>query len=291
MIPQQPNFIKTPFAQNGNRNVIPDENNGTQGLASFSLGFPQITETPIAIGGIPPQRKDFNGILNALSAFCFYAQSGGIFTYSATANYSTPAVVKHGNALWYCVQENGVDSVNGVKTPGTDNNYWILFIDYLLGQASRPVGVPIGSIIMWASWNNPTDGVWLDCNGQSCADYPALVSILGSNSVPNLQGLFPRCTGSQTVAGTTYGVGLGEKQGDAIRNITGYFSSEALPGGASGGVEIGGAFYLSGTGRDHVSGNIDSGNNNYSFDASRVVPTAYENRPAFVGLRFLIKAA
>lgn len=285
MIPQQPNFIKTPFAQNGNRNVIPDENNGTQGLASFSLGFPQITEAPIAIGGIPPQRKDFNGILNVLSAFCFYAQSGGIFTYSATANYATPAVVKHGNALWYCVQENGVDSVNGVKTPGTDNNYWILFIDYLLGQASRPVGVPIGSIIMWASWNNPTDGVWLDCNGQSCAEYPALVSILGSNTVPNLQGLFPRCMGSQNVGGTTYSATFGEKQPDAIRNITGTISAsvETYVGGITG------AFY-------QIPNYATVGAHDYvvagvGFDASRAVPTAYENRPAYVGLRFLIKAA
>ena len=58
----------------------------------------------------------------------------------------------------------------------------------------------------------------------------------------------------------------------------------------SGAAEYGGAFYLSETGRGHVGGNTGENNNNYSFDASRVVPTAYENRPAYVGLRFLIKA-
>ena len=34
---------------------------------------------------------------------------------------------------------------------------------------SKPSGLPIGTIIAWASTKNPTDGTWLDCNGQSCA--------------------------------------------------------------------------------------------------------------------------
>lgn len=52
-------------------------------------------------------------------------------------------------------------------------------------------------------------------------------------------------------------------------NITGWFSSEAQPGGYSGAAEYGGAFYLSGTGRGHVSGNVAGGNSNYSFSADR----------------------
>ena len=287
MIPVQPTFMPQPFANNGEKNVIPNSGGEVLGNASFASGFPRVTETPIELGGVPPQRKDFNGILNALSLFAFYAQSGGVYEYSATANYDTPAVVIYNNIFYFCLQQNGVDSVNGVKAP-TDTTYWIPLIDYLLEGLA--VGTPIGTIIMWASSTNPQDGgVWLDCNGQSCTSYPKLVAIVGNN-VPDLQGLFPRCIGSQTVAGTTYSASLGDKQGDAIRNITGYFSSEAQPGGNSGAAEYGGAFDLSSTGRGHVSGNIGENNNNYSFDASRVVPTAYENRPAYVGLRFLIKA-
>ena len=287
MIPVQPTFIPQPFANSGEKNVIPNSGGEVLGNASFASGFPQITETPIELGGVPPQRKDFNGILNALSTFAFFAQSGGVYEYSATANYDTPAVVIYNNIFYFCLQQNGVDSVNGVKAP-TDTTYWIPLIDYLLEGLA--VGTPIGTIIMWASSTNPQDGgVWLDCNGQSCTSYPKLVAIVGNN-VPDLQGLFPRCAGSQTVAGTTYSASLGDKQGDAIRNITGYFSSEAQPGGNSGAAEYGGAFDLSSTGRGHVSGNIGENNNNYSFDASRVVPTAYENHPVYVGLRFLIKA-
>ena len=51
-------------------------------------------------------------------------------------------------------------------------------------------GVPIGTIIAWTSAKNPTDGTWLDCNGQSCAGYAELVSILGKSSVPDYRKRF-----------------------------------------------------------------------------------------------------
>ena len=50
--------------------------------------------------------------------------------------------------------------------------------------------VPVGTIIAWASWRNPMDGTWLDCNGQSCAAYPELVNALGSNNVPDYRNRF-----------------------------------------------------------------------------------------------------
>ena len=51
-------------------------------------------------------------------------------------------------------------------------------------------GVPIGTIIAWASSKNPTDGTWLDCNGQSCAGYAELSSILGKSTVPDYRNRF-----------------------------------------------------------------------------------------------------
>jgi hypothetical protein len=279
MIPVQPTFMPQPFANSGEKNVIPNSGGEVLGNASFASGFPRVTETPIELGGVPPQRKDFNGILNALSTFAFFAQSGGVYEYSATSNYDTPAVVIYNNIFYFCLQQNGVDSANGVKAP-TDTTYWIPLIDYLLEGLA--VGTPIGTIIMWASSTNPQDGgVWLDCNGQSCTSYPKLVAIVGNN-VPDLQGLFPRCIGSQTVAETTYSASLGDKQGDAIRNITGSFGVDDRTGTPTGAFSKG--------------GEIDAGSEGQSFgytinfDASSVVPTAYENRPAYVGLRFLIKA-
>ena len=292
MIPVQPTFMPQPFANSGEKNVIPNSGGEVLGNASFASGFPIVTEAPIELGGVPPQRKDFNGILNALSTFAFFAQSGGVYEYSAIANYDTPAVVIYNNIFYFCLQQNGVDSVNGVKAP-TDTTYWIPLIDYLLEGLS--VGTPIGTIIMWASSTNPQDGgVWLDCNGQSCTAYPKLAAIVGNN-VPDLQGLFPRCVGSQdlsvTISGTTTtqtfsGGDVGTKKADAIRNITGSFGADdRMEHDGS----ITGAFSKGGTSNTGSEG-IDEDGFVMNFNASNVVPTDYENRPASVALRFLIKA-
>ena len=103
MIPVQPTFMPQPFANSGEKNVIPNSGGEVLGNASFASGFPRVTETPIELGGVPPQRKDFNGILNALSMFAFFAQSGGVYEYSATSNYDTPAVVIYNNIFYFCL--------------------------------------------------------------------------------------------------------------------------------------------------------------------------------------------
>lgn len=78
-------------------------------------------------------------------------------------------------------------------------------------------GVPIGTVIAWASAKNPTDGIWLECNGQSCAAYPALSAVLGKSSVPDYRGRFLE---TDTVAGTIKEAGL--------PNITGILGSDSL---------------------------------------------------------------
>lgn len=64
----------------------------------------------------------------------------------------------------------------------------INLVRYSVEQKSS--GVPIGTIIAWASSKNPTDGTWLDCNGQSCAGYSTLVSVLGKSTVPDYRNRF-----------------------------------------------------------------------------------------------------
>lgn len=52
-------------------------------------------------------------------------------------------------------------------------------------------GVPVGTVIAWPGAKTPTtNGVWLECNGQSCASYPALVAVLGKTTVPDYRGRF-----------------------------------------------------------------------------------------------------
>ena len=81
--------------------------------------------------------------------------------------------------------------------------------------------------------------------------------------------------------------GLGEQQGDAIRNITGQFGEVAEgwnPTPASG------ATYYNGR-QGNVFGENGSPNMfRVRFDASRVVPTAEENRPVNMAVRYLVRA-
>ena len=108
------------------------------------------------------------------------------------------------------------------------------------------------------------------------------VRALVGPTVPDLRGLFLRGTGGNAAA-------LGSVQGDAIRNITGwiYNLTTAYPS-------------------DHVTGAFASQVTSYTeayhgshlartthsmyFDASRVVPTAAENRPVNVAVRYLMRA-
>lgn len=66
-------------------------------------------------------------------------------------------------------------------------------------------GVPIGTVIAWASAKNPTDGIWLECNGQSCAGYAELISILGKTTVPDYTHRFLE---GSTTPGTILEAGL-----------------------------------------------------------------------------------
>lgn len=123
----QPDFLPSAFASNGDANVIPANNDGTAGLASFSKGFPAITQTPLANGGLPPQRADFNGILKMITQFLVYIQNGGLFAYAATQDYGVPSFVTYNNVLYKCIKENGPGTSNGVQNP-TQNEYWSLLV-------------------------------------------------------------------------------------------------------------------------------------------------------------------
>lgn len=147
-------------------------------------------------------------------------------------------------------------------------------------------GVPIGTVITWASWNNPTqNGIWLECNGQSCADYPKLVAVLGKNTVPDYRGRFLE---TDSIAGTVKEAGL--------PNITGGFGS--LTG--NGGYMVFQSYYGAFSRRDYFEDGFGAysagthGARTVDFDASLCSPI-YGNsttvQPASVTVRRFIKAA
>ena len=107
--------------------------------------------------------------------------------------------------------------------------------------------------------------------------------------MPDLRGLFLRGYGAQT--SSHYGSvvhqsgELGMVQGDAIRNITGSSGDSPNSGAYYYGALAGGA-----GGARKFAGEGLRGRSAINFDASRVVPTAEENRPVNTSVRYLIRA-
>ena len=65
-------------------------------------------------------------------------------------------------------------------------------LDLTGGQEIWNVGVPIGCMMMWPS-NTPPAG-WLRCDGSTFngTNYPKLATVLGSTTLPDMRGVFPR---------------------------------------------------------------------------------------------------
>lgn len=55
----------------------------SDGAASLTDGFVPLNAVPRSSGGVPPDIKDFNGILNMLSAWTVWLQNGGAIRYDA----------------------------------------------------------------------------------------------------------------------------------------------------------------------------------------------------------------
>lgn len=167
--------------------------------------------------------------------------------------------------------------------------------------------IPIGTAIIWFVERNPEgyeDGIWLECNGQyfQQSAYPKLYEVLGTNRVPNLQGLYLRGYGSQShiqnngsiigSTNTTHRSGaLQSVQGDSIREIYGTFKFESLPSGSvSPYYGHAGAFYTVGINDGHSATGRDPGNYLSHFYASRVTPVSNEVRPVSMAVRYFIRA-
>lgn len=157
-----------------------------------------------------------------------------------------------------------------------------------LGEGSAlPVGVPVP----WPSATPPTG--WLKCNGAAftAEQYPKLALAYPALKLPDLRGEFIR--GWDDGRGVDSGRSLLSAQSDAIRNITGKFGNaqlfpsiyrEGAFGGTVENVSQTNGLVLSQPGQGN-------GVVNFSFDASKVVPVASENRPRSVAFNYIVRAA
>ncbi|EIR8446218.1 TPA: phage tail protein [Escherichia coli] len=173
-------------------------------------------------------------------------------------------------------------------------------LDYLgLGEGSAlPVGVPVP----WPSATPPTG--WLKCNGAAFSSemYPGLAKAYPTNKLPDLRGEFIRGwdDGRSADAGRT----ILSAQGDAIRNIYGEFKTVNT--------ENYSIWESVGSFKGAVVPLNSSTNNSYfslvrsmvtertdgavypkviGLDASKIVPTANENRPRNIAFNYIVRAA
>ena len=136
--------------------------------------------------------------------------------------------------------------------------------------------IPIGTVIAFAGNGSPSDdGTWLECNGQSCAAYSKLVSVLGKSTLPDYRNRFLEGSGA---AGTVIEAGL--------PNITGFICA----GWMSGNGVFANHGYVGVSGDGHGYPPSDS----CTFDASRCSPIYGRSstvQPPAVTVRYFIKAA
>ncbi len=173
-------------------------------------------------------------------------------------------------------------------------------LNYLgLGEGSAlPVGVPVP----WPSATPPTG--WLKCNGAafSSEKYPNLAKVYPTLKLPDLRGEFIR--GWDDGRGVDAGRAILSAQGDAIRNIYGEFRTVNTEN------------YSIWEGVNTFKGAVvplnPSTNNSYfslirsmvtertdgavypkviGLDASKIVPTANENRPRNIAFNYIVRAA
>ena len=104
----KPGYIRTI----GNPSLI----GKNDGAASYTDGFPPLTFTPVAAGGVPPYGADMNGILNQMTQWEQWAQAGGPVRYDAifqSAIGGYPAEARVGsntttNLVWQSTGDNNV---------------------------------------------------------------------------------------------------------------------------------------------------------------------------------------
>lgn len=119
---QLPQILYQPFAQTGDRNTILNTPSVDEPqLANLQTGFPPITQKPVEDeNGIPPERKDFNGLGYLLSSFYFFTQCGGTYTFNQDVSDAIGGYPV-GARLYYTASDGNVSIVESVLENNTYN--------------------------------------------------------------------------------------------------------------------------------------------------------------------------
>lgn len=177
--------------------------------ASFALGFPPATGTPVAGGGTPPSIQDENGILNAVTAWLIWVQAKGPVFYdsafsTAQGGYPKGAMLSNATtpgAFWISSVENNTSN------PDTGGANWIGVNLVGLGTAAykatsdnskatvaavSPAGITIGHIAIFSDTNGTiADGGPIFTGGSAAGkaasdnSKPTVSSVSGGTTINN----------------------------------------------------------------------------------------------------------
>nr|WP_251000524.1 phage tail protein [Escherichia coli] len=233
-----------------------------------------------------PSLEDFNAAMYAMSQFIAYQHQMGVPEWHAEQEYHIGSICTHNGESYQSLQNANIGSQppSAKWTPVLTSKNGLANLG--LGEGSAlPVGVPVP----WPSATPPTG--WLKCNGApfSAEEYPELAKVYPTNELPDLRGEFIR--GWDDGRGIDAGREILSAQGDAIRNIVGHIS--CVRRGPEGSDRADGAFRYDSNWSTKIRSTdlADDWGSVVSFDASRVVPTAPENRPRSIAFNFIVRAA
>ena len=158
-MPTNPELLKMPFAQDGDKNSIPETTSPTTGLFSQQYGFQNINSLPLTAGGKAISRLDYNGAMYMLSNLLYYMQRGYTFVYDNTMPYVVGCRVLDPNdgQVYNCV----ADVAAGTGAPSVTPANWELApsVD-LLGYRQPDTEYEVGGIAF--NPDLPT-GYYLEC--------------------------------------------------------------------------------------------------------------------------------
>ena len=264
------------------------------------------------IGDVPPSVEQFNALhyLQDEKANFLYrqladvvAKAGNQYTETAATSLlldsiqkiirDSAASDKQAGVMKVLNVLNSTDTLSALSAAqGKALNDAIAAINALLAGYTANSFCPSGMVMTFAADYAPAG--WLKANGAAVSRtlYANLFAAIGTRfgagdgystfNLPDLRGEFARFWDDGR--GVDAGRALGSFQGDAIRNITGFVS---MSGGFFDGV--GGVFAASGNTANSAAAQANGQSDDFTFDASRMVPTANENRPRNIALLACIK--
>lgn len=305
------NVLKYAFAERGDRIDISMERD-PKGLVSWEEGYPESYSQNPEANGKYILRPEFNGVMHKITSLVKEMQESGGSLYDSNFSYARGArVLVYVNILTNEIieepKEEGIISTmqlislvdNNDSSPYEEGalfkNWWVDDGLYF-GQVKEALINPMdGQITTTPPWLIDIGASDINTKEFSLNDYPRVKKAFektganelgyfiknednGTFKMQDLRGRFARIwSNGHTIDA---GRGFSSLQNDAIRNINGDFWVHAWGGGS-------GLFNSWNGGNRHTGG--DGGGINFNFNASRVVPTASENRPYNYNIKLYIK--